>query len=235
MDFSRRKVAGALAVAPAGLALAAAGQADAQPSGARRTLAGGSGALGANRLNASNTIIVMVDYMSKLIDGVKSHPREVVINNATAFGKVGAIFELPIFILGDEGDRLGVFNPIIHAAIPMGVKVPRHTVSAWREPNFVSAVRATGRRNLVLAGISTDMCVSLLAMDAMAAGFTIYLVVDASSSQSLEMHQAGIDRLVQAGAIPMTWVSLAAEMLGDWQSPKAPQTAALFAQHLGMT
>lgn len=208
--------------------------AEAQASKSRPNAAP-SGAGGKARLNATNTTnttLVMVDYMSKLIDGIKSHPRDLVINNATAYGKIGTIFELPILILGDEGDRLGKFDPTIHAAIPTGVKIPRHTVSAWREPAFVRAVRATGRRNLVLAGISTDMCVALLAMDAMAAGYSVYLVVDASSSQSPEMHRAGVDRLVQAGAIPMTWVSLASEMLGDWESPKASQTAALFAQHL---
>jgi Isochorismatase family len=235
MDFPRRNFAAALALAPAALAVTASGPANAQTGQAQRNGTTNVALPTSARLNATNTIIVMVDYMSKLIDGVKSHPRGVVINNATAYGKIGAIFELPTFILGDEGERLGVYDPIIHAPVSMGVKVPRHTVSGWREPPFVRAVRATGRRNLVLAGISTDMCVSLLAMDALAAGYSIYLVVDASSSQSAEMHRAGVDRLVQAGVIPMTWVSLSAELLGDWQSPKAPQMAALYAQHLGLS
>jgi nicotinamidase-related amidase len=185
-------------------------------------------------LTPQNTVIVMVDYMDKLLAGVKSHPQEVMLNNATALAKIGPIFKLPVAILGDEGERLGKFVPAIHAPIPDGVKIARHTVSAWREPKFVEFVRKTGRKNLVMAGISTDMCVSLLAIDAIKAGYNVYVVVDASGSQSAEMHQAGLDRMVQAGATPVTWVSLAAELLGDWRSPAGQQLAELYGQHLGM-
>jgi nicotinamidase-related amidase len=231
MNALRRNAITTLALSSTALAVGASTDASAQ---AARKVSSATTTNPANRLTASNSVIVMVDYMSKLIDGAKSHPREVIINNATAFGRIGAIFDLPTFILGDEGERLGVFDPTIHAPVPKGIKVPRHTVSAWREPKFVAQIQATKRRNLCLAGISTDMCVSLLAMDAMAAGYNIYLVVDASSSQSAEMHRTGVDRLIQAGAIPMTWVSLTAELLSDWESPKGAQVGALYGQHLGM-
>jgi nicotinamidase-related amidase len=176
----------------------------------------------------------MVDYMEKLLTTVKSHPQALMVNNATALAKIGAIFKTPVIVLGDEGERLGKFIPVIHAPIPNGVKIERHTVSAWREPKFVEFVKKTGRKNLVLAGISTDMCVSLLAIDAIRAGYNVYLVVDASGSQSAEMHQAGIDRIAQAGGVPVTWVSLAAELASDWRSTYGVPLGALYGEHLGM-
>lgn len=176
----------------------------------------------------------MVDYMEKLLDSVKSHSRNLMVNNATALATIGSIFALPTFVLGDEGERLGTFNTAIHAPIPTATRVPRHTVSAWREPAFVRAIEASNRRNLIVAGISTDMCVSLLALDARRAGYDVTLVVDASGSQSLEMHQTGVTRLVAAGVTPVTWVALAAELMGDWQSPQGGEMARLYANFLGM-
>jgi nicotinamidase-related amidase len=169
-----------------------------------------------------------------LLDSVKSHSRELMVNNATALAKIGAIFDLPTIVLGDEGERLGKFDLGIHAPIKKPVFAPRHTVSAWDEPSFVRIVEGMGRRNLIVAGISTDMCVALLALDARRAGYDVTLVVDASGSQSLEMHQTGVQRMVAAGVTPVTWVSLAAELLDDWRKPMGPQLGKLYADHLGM-
>lgn len=233
MYIDRRSTLAALSLAPvaAGASASKAANAGSSPTGSEPM---GRAAPPA-RLTPQNASLVMVDFMSKLIDGVKSHPRDVVINNATAFAKIGPTFALPTFILGDEGERLGTFDPTIHAPVRAATRVPRHTVSAWREPGFVRAIEATGRPNLIIAGISTDMCVALLAMDALAAGKGVYLVCDASSSQSSEMHRAGIDRMVQAGVVPMTWVSTTGELLSDWQSKYAAGAQKLFADHLGMS
>lgn len=185
-------------------------------------------------ITRENSVLVMVDFMEKLLDSVKSHSRNLIVNNATALATTARIFALPTFVLGDEGERLGTFNASIHAPIPMATRVPRHTVSAWREPAFVRGIEASNRRNLIVAGISTDMCVSLLALDARRAGYDVTLVVDASGSQSLEMHQTGVTRLLAAGVTPVTWVALAAELMGDWQSPQGGEMARLYANFLGM-
>jgi nicotinamidase-related amidase len=182
-----------------------------------------------------NSVLLMVDYMEKLLDSVKSHSRNLIVNNATALATIGKIHKLPTFILGDEGERLGTFNVKIHEPIPNAPKVPRHTVSAWREPAFVKAVEATGRRNLIVAGISTDMCVALLSLEARRAGYDVTLVVDASGSQSVEMHETDVARLIGAGVTPVTWVSLAAELMSDWRSPEGGDMTKLYSTFLGMS
>jgi hypothetical protein len=184
-------------------------------------------------ITAENSVLVMVDYMTRLLLPVKSHTQEVIINNATALAKIGAVFDLPMLILGDEGPRYGTYEPTIHAPIAKGTKVLRHTVSAWREPEFVKQVEKTGRKNLIVAGISTDMCVAMLALDARRAGYDVTLVVDASCSQSLEMHQTGVTRLVEIGCVPTTWVALGAELLSDWRhDPQGKDIANVFSEHL---
>jgi nicotinamidase-related amidase len=222
-----------LLAAPAAGAALALGAAGAVPAAAQgNTAPSGNPAL--RTITRDNSVLVMVDYMEKLLDSVKSHSRNLMVNNATALATISKIFALPTFVLGDEGERLGAFNQTIHAPLSAATRISRHTVSAWREPAFVRAVEATNRRNLIVAGISTDMCVSLLALDALRAGYDVTLVVDASGSQSLEMHQTGVTRLVAAGVAPVTWVALAAELMNDWQAPQGGEMARLYANFLGM-
>lgn len=231
-DIGRREIMMGAALAGAATLGLAAQEAVAQPKHARPASIEAGSTL--RQITPANSVLIMVDYMDKLLDSVKSHSRNLMVNNATALANIGRIFQLPTFVLGDEGERLGAFNAAIHAPIPKATKIPRHTVSAWREPNFVRAVEATGRRNLIVAGISTDMCVALLSLDARRAGYDVTLVVDASGSQSLEMHQTGTQRLVEAGVTPVTWVSLAAELMSDWQSPYGRDLGQLYATFLGM-
>jgi nicotinamidase-related amidase len=219
-----------LAGTAGGLTFAAAAAAQAQTT---TNPAGAASAIKA--VIREDSVLVMVDYMEKLLDSVKSHSRNLMVNNATALATIGKIHKLPTFILGDAGERLGAFNVRIHEPISNAPKVSRHTVSAWREPAFVKAVEATGRRNLIVAGISTDMCVALLSLDARRAGYDVTLVVDASGSQSVEMHETGVARLINAGVTPVTWVSLAAELMSDWQSPEGADMAKLYGTFLGMS
>lgn len=184
-------------------------------------------------ITADDSILVMIDYTTRLIESVRSHPPSVLINNAMALAKTGALFALPAFVLGEENARYGTFEPTIHAPIPGAMKMRRHTVSAWREPAFVQQIEKTGRKNLIVAGISTDMCVGALALDARRAGYDVTLVVDASASQTLEMHQTGVTRLIDAGCIGTTWVALLmAELLNDLRRPEAPGAAEIVAQHI---
>ncbi len=92
----------------------------------------------------------------------------------------------------------------------------RTTMNAWEDVEFVAAVRATGRRKLILCALWTEICMSFAALDALREGYDVYPVVDAIGGTSLEAHRAGLERTVKAGAQPISWVSLAGELQRDW-------------------
>jgi hypothetical protein len=110
-------------------------------------------------------------------------------------------------------------------------KIGRTAPSAWREPKFVQAIQATGRRKIIFAGISIDNCVLLTALDAMRDGYEVHVVADVSGAESSFIERVALDRLIQAGAVPHTWVSLGSELLSDWRSPEGAALGQVYARH----
>src|SRR5689334_17891249 len=96
------------------------------------------------------------------------------------------------------------------------VRCPSSTLNAWEDAEFVAAVRATGRRKLIACALWTEICLAFPALDALREGYDVYPVVDAIGGTSEEAHRAGLERVVQAGAHPITWVALAVELQRDW-------------------
>ena len=94
--------------------------------------------------------------------------------------------------------------------------IDRTVINSWEDADFVAAVRATGRRKLILCALWTEVCMAFPELDALREGYEVYPVVDAIAGTSLEAHRAGIERVVQAGAQPISWVSLACELQRDW-------------------
>jgi nicotinamidase-related amidase len=94
--------------------------------------------------------------------------------------------------------------------------IDRTGVNSWEDTDFVAAVRATGRRKLILCALWTEVCMAFAALDALREGYEVYPVVDAIGGTSVEAHRAGVERVVQAGGVPIGWVSLACELQRDW-------------------
>ena len=94
--------------------------------------------------------------------------------------------------------------------------IDRTTLNAWEDADFLAAVRATGRRKLILCALWTEICMAFPALDALREGYDVYPVVDAIAGTSVEAHRAGLDRVTQAGGQPVSWVSLACELQRDW-------------------
>jgi nicotinamidase-related amidase len=103
----------------------------------------------------------------------------------------------------------------------------RTTINSWEDIDFVQAVHATGRRKLIICALWTEMCMAFAALDALREGYEVYPVVDAIGGTSPEAHRAGLDRVMQADGQPVSWVSLAGELLRDWARPQAPAIAGI--------
>jgi Isochorismatase family len=120
--------------------------------------------------------------------------------------------------------------PEIHGFAPHAVYVPRNgEVNAWDNPDFVAAVEATGRKTLIMAGVWTSVCVMFPALDAKAAGYDVYAVIDASGDPSEMASRASIARFAQAGVIPTTTNSVLSEAHRTWNRPEAADLAQLYA------
>ena len=183
------------------------------------------------KLTPENSLLVMVDYLTGFLPGLRTMDKETYINNITALAKIGQIFQLPTIILGDEGGFRGEFFPEISQYLSHGLRVERHTPSAWREPKFVEALQKFNRPKIIMAGISIDNCVLQTALDVLSAGYEVYVVVDVSGTESKLVEDAAILRLTQAGAVMTNWVSLASELMADWNSSTGDEVGKLYQEH----
>ncbi|WP_052732743.1 isochorismatase family protein [Hymenobacter terrenus] len=183
------------------------------------------------KLTPQNSVLVMVDFLTGFDPGLKTIDKSLFNNNVTALTKVGKLFKLPTLVIGDEGGFRGKFYPALAQYLPDAPRIERHTVSAWQEPKFVEAVKKTGRKKLILAGISIDNCTTHLALDALKAGYEVYVVTDCSGSNEKLVEEAAMMRLTQAGAVMTSWVSLGSELLGDWKKPEGATLGQIYQEH----
>ena len=171
-------------------------------------------------LTPENSALILIDYQPALIDSTKSVSRDILTNNVVALAKAGVLFGLPTILstiavtAGYQEDTI----PELKDALPGVVAVDRSAVNAWEEPAFRDAVIATGRTKFIMAGLWTEVCLVFPALDMLHEGYQVYAVSDASGGTSADAHERGMQRVIQAGAIPTTWEAAMAELgrLGNY-------------------
>ncbi len=183
------------------------------------------------KISKDNAAFVMVDYLTGFDPGLRTIDRATFVNNATAFAKISEIFNMPTVVLGDEGGFRGKFYPLVENHLSNDMKIERHTASAWGSKEFRDAIKKFGKKKIVIGGISIDICTQLTALDLLANGYEVYVVVDASGTDQPIVEQAAMMRLNQAGATMISWGTLASELMVDWQTPEGPKVGALYQEH----
>jgi nicotinamidase-related amidase len=178
-------------------------------------------------LTPHNCVIAFIDYQREQYSGVGSMPHDELVANVTLLGQVATAFELPV-VLSTVYVRHGMSgtNAELRAALPGVPEIDRTTMNSWEDPDFRAAVERTGRRKLVLAGLWTEVCVAFPALDALRAGYEVYVVADAIGGVSATAHDAAMHRMQQAGAVPVTVLQLACELQRDWGRPGAERLRA---------
>ena len=213
----------ALLVSPAPVALAQA------PQGSKSSVlpSGGGQAL----LDTSDTVILLLDHQSGLFQTVKDISVTELRNNTIMLAKLATLLKIPVITTASEPNGPnGPLMPEIHQNAPHAVYVPRKgEVNAWDNDDFVKAVRATGRKTLIMAGVWTSVCVMFPALDAKAAGFKVYAVIDASGDPSDLASRTTIARFAQAGVIPTSTNAVLSETHRTWNRPEAAELAKLYA------
>ena len=180
------------------------------------------------KLSRDNAALIMIDHLSGFLPAIGTISPELYQKNVTAVAKIGKIFKLPTVILGDEGGFRGNFLPQIRDFLGDARFVERHTPSAWHVQEFRDTLKEYRRPKIVLAGISIDNCVSTTSLDLLRNGYEVYVVVDASGTTTAQVETAAMMRLTQAGAVMTGWVSLASEIMEDWNTPEGPLVGALY-------
>ena len=174
--------------------------------------------IGDHLLTPQNSAFLVIDYQPSQFQGVHSMDRDLLLENIVSTVRTAKAFHLPI-VHSTVNVATGLNKPTVPKLAELLADDPpvdRTTTNAWEDAEFLAAVRATGRRKLILCALWTEICMAFPALDALREGYDVYPVVDAIAGTSEEAHRAGNERVVQAGAHPVTWVSLAVELQRDW-------------------
>jgi nicotinamidase-related amidase len=169
-------------------------------------------------LTPHNAALAVIDYQPSQFASVKSMDQSLLLENIVSTVKTAKAFGMPI-VHSTINVATGRGQPTVPELAELLEDYPpvdRTSTNAWEDAGFLEAVRATGRRKLILCALWTEICMAFPALDAMREGYEVYPVVDAIGGTSEEAHRTGLERVVQAGGQPVTWVALAVELQRDW-------------------
>lgn len=163
--------------------------------------------------------VIFIDHQPQMTFGVANIDRAALINNVVLLAKAAKEFGMPAVLTAVETESFsGYIWPQLLDVFPGQPVVERTSMNSWDDAGFRAAVEATGRRNVILAGLWTEVCVAWPAIEMLGAGYNVYVVEDACGATSPAAHDAALSRMVQAGAIRLTSVAAVLEMQRDWKN-----------------
>src|SRR5579862_9747276 len=169
-------------------------------------------------LTPKNCALIVIDYQPLQVGSIASMDRRDLVMNVVAVARTAKLYGVPI-VLSTVNVQTGMNQPTIPqlARVLDGIEaLDRTTINAWEDVEFVTAVKATGRKKLIMAALWTEACLTFPSLDALREGFEVYPIVDAVGGTSPEAHRAGLERIVQAGAQPTSVIQLLCELQRDW-------------------
>ena len=185
------------------------------------------------RLDKNNAAVLLVDHQTGLLSLVRDIDPDKFKNNVLALADLAAYFKLPaILTTSFEDGPNGPLVPELKEKFPKAPFIPRPgQINAWDNEDFVKAVKATGKKQLIIAGVVTEVCVAFPALSAIAEGFEVFVVTDASGTFNEVTRHSAWDRMSASGAQLMTWFGVACELHRDWRND-VEGLGALFSNHI---
>ncbi|MFF8612259.1 hydrolase [Streptomyces sp. NPDC015350] len=172
---------------------------------------------GPDLLTPDNCAVLFVDHQPQMFFGTGSGDRTAIINSTLGLAEAAKVFDVPVVLSTVAAESFsGPILPGLAEAFPDERIIDRTTMNAWEDAEFVEAVRATGRRKLVIAGLWTEVCVVLPTLSAISQGYEVYVVTDASGGVSPQAHEHAVQRMIRGGAVLVTWVQVLLELQRDW-------------------
>jgi nicotinamidase-related amidase len=173
-------------------------------------------------LRPEDSILVLIDHQPYQFTNLNSHEPTMIVNNVIALAKLAKVFNVPTILSTVLEERGGYLIKGLQDVFPDQKPINRTFINAWEDPRVVDAVKKSGRKQLVLAALYTEICLAMPAIQALGDGYDVFIVTDASGGVSVEAHDMAVRRMVQAGAVPINWMAV----LGEWQRDWARETAA---------
>jgi nicotinamidase-related amidase len=185
-------------------------------------------------LRPDNSVLVLIDHQPYQFANLHSHEPTMIINNVIALAKLAKVFNVPTILSTVIEERGGYLIKGLQDVFPEQKPVNRTFINAWEDPNVTDVVKKSGRKQLVLAALYTEICLAMPAIQALGEGYDVFIVTDASGGVSAEAHGMAVRRMVGAGAVPITWLAVLGEWQRDWAREKtAAGVAAVVAEHGG--
>ncbi|MEW9901067.1 hydrolase, partial [Chitinivorax sp. PXF-14] len=181
-------------------------------------------------INPNDAAMLLIDHQSGLFQTVGDMPMPELRQRAAALAKMATLAKLPVITTASvpQGPN-GPLIPEIHENAPHAQYVARRgEINAWDNPDFVAAVKATGKKQLIIAGTITSVCMAFPSISAVSAGYQVFAVVDASGTYNKMAQEITLARVVQAGVVPMDTAAVASELQGSWNREDAMEWAGIY-------
>lgn len=187
-------------------------------------------------LTPEDSVLVLIDHQAFQFANLHSHEPTIVINNVVGLAKTAKAFNVPTILSTVVKDRGGELIKPLQDVFPEQTPIDRTFINTWQDPRVVDAVKATGRKKLVIAALWTEICLAMPAIQAAGEGWDVYAVTDASGGVTKEAHDMAVQRMIAAGVTPITWLAVMGEWQRDWaREETVPGVAEILGPHAGGT
>jgi nicotinamidase-related amidase len=177
-----------------------------------------------NGLNAlltpEESVVVLIDHQPFQFANLHSHEPTLILNNVVGLAKSAKVFGVPTILTTVVEERGGYLVKQLQDVFPEQKPIDRTFINTWEDKKVVDVVKKSGRKKLILAGLWTEICLAMPAIQAAGEGWEVFAVTDASGGVSLEAHEMAVHRMVSAGVVPITWLAVASEWQRDWAREK---------------
>ncbi len=185
-------------------------------------------------LSPERSVLLLIDHQAFQFANLHSHNPTLIINNVVGLAKAAKAFEVPTILTTVTEDRGGYLLKGIQDVFPSQKPINRTSLNSWEDPRVVDAVKKTGRKQLVVAALWTEICLAMPVIHSLADGFEVFFVTDASGGVTREAHDMAVLRMTRAGAVPITWIAAMSEWQRDWaRESTIPAVAEITVAHGG--
>ena len=187
-------------------------------------------------LTPQSSVLVLIDHQPFQFANLHSHEPTMIVNNVVGLAKAAKGFNVPTILTTVTEERGGHLIKPVQDVFPDQRPINRTTLNSWEDSRVVEAVKKTDRRQLIFAALWTEICLTYPVIHSLADGYDVFFVTDASGGTSREAHDMGVQRMIQAGAVPLTWIALMSEWQRDWaRLDTIPAVAEISVAHAGGT
>lgn len=167
-------------------------------------------------LRPEDSILVLIDHQPYQFTNLNSHEPTMIINNVIGIAKTAKVFNVPTILTTVIEERGGYIIKGLQDVFPDQKPINRTFINTWEDSNVTDVVKKSGRKQLLIAGLFTEICVAMPAIQALDEGYDVFVVSDACGAVSLEAHEMAMQRMIQAGVVPINWMAVLYEWQRDW-------------------